>query len=154
MDRPKPPKPEKIRQMTAGHSFGWVDHRIKWFWEDMSREEILLYFFLITVSNEQGCSWWSSRKITKILKIGPAYLQRAREMLEKRNLIAVRKDEMSQRTIYQLLPLPIEENVRIEIPMKLNNRDEPLPEKHLVSKEQQKINLENIQKLRNILEKQ
>ena len=152
MERPAPPRVDKIRQLSGG--FGWVDHRIKWFWEDMNREEILLYFFLITVSNEQGCSWWSTRKITKILKIGPAYLQRARERLERRKLIAVKKDEISQRTIYQILPLPIEENTRVEIPLGLKLKDKEEEGGHFVSEQQQKINLENIEKLRNYLEKQ
>ncbi|MFH1537669.1 MAG: hypothetical protein ABIH66_01830 [bacterium] len=117
MDRQQPPRPDKIRKMTGG--FGWVDHRLRWFMEDMRQEEILLYFFLVIAGNEQGCSWWSTRKITKMLKIGPKSLQNARETLDRRGMISTRKDELSGRIIYQLLPLPIEENERVEIPVKL-----------------------------------
>ncbi len=115
MDRPTPPRPDKIRQIAG--KFSWIDVRIKYFMDDMTREELLLYFFLVTASNEQGCSWWSTRQITKKLKIGPAYLIRARRMLEERNLIATRTDELSQRTIYQVLDLPIETNEPLEIPI-------------------------------------
>jgi len=88
--------------------FSWIDVRIKDFMDVMTQEELLLYFFLISASNEQGVSWWSSRAITKKMKIGPASLIRARRMLEERGLISTRQDEFSQRTIYQLLDLPIE----------------------------------------------
>ena len=84
----------------------------------MSQAELLLYFFLATNANEQGCSWWSSRKICKVLKIGPATLIKARETLEQRRLIATTKDEIGQRTIYQVLPLPIMTNDKIEVPYK------------------------------------
>lgn len=116
MNTPKPPRPDTIRAIERG--FGWIDHRFKWFWEDLAQGELLLYFFLATTSNEQGCSWWSNRKICKVLKVGPATLIRARQTLEQRRLIATTKDPLSQRIIYQVLPLPIDQNVRIEIPIK------------------------------------
>lgn len=116
MERPTPPQPDRIRQLAGG--FGWVDHRIKWFWDDMSREELLLYFFLVSVSNEQGCSWYSTRQITRVLKIGNHTMMKARETLEERKLIATRKDEMSGRTVYQLLPLPMVVEDRKEVPYK------------------------------------
>lgn len=120
MNRPIPPKPDNIRTINDGgvSSWGWIDHRIEWFMDDMTQEEILLYFFLAASCDKNGCSWYSSRHIQKLLKIGPATLIRARQMLEERGLISTRKDELSQRTIYQVLPLPIQENERIQIPMK------------------------------------
>jgi hypothetical protein len=116
VERPTPPRPDKVRQL-GGFPFAWLDVRIKDFMDAMTQEELLLYFFLLSAGNEQGCSWWSTRQITKKLKIGPASLIRSRRMLEERNLIATRQDEFSQRTIYQLLDLPIE-TIResIEIP--------------------------------------
>lgn len=164
MDRQQPPRPDKIRRMTGG--FGWVDHRLRWFMEDMKQEESLLYFFLVIVANEQGCSWWSSRKITKMLKIGPASLQRAREVLERRGMIATKKDGLSGRIIYQLLPLPIEENERVEIPVKLSQSEVPGPtgreagragggsgerETSRRPEEQKKLNREGLSRLRNLL---
>ncbi len=95
----------------------------------MAQEEMLLYFFLCAASNHEGCSWWSTRQITKKLKIGPATLIRARKTLEERGLIATRQDEFSQRTIYQVLPLPIEViREQIEIP-RIKQVSKPAPGK-------------------------
>ena len=116
MSTTKIPRPDLVRQLEG--SFSWIDHRIKWFWEDMSPAELLLYFFLVSTSDAAGCSWYSSRQICKILKIGPATLISARGTLEQRLLIAANKDEFSGRTIYQVLPLPIDKNVSVEIPIK------------------------------------
>lgn len=165
MDRQMPPQPDRIRRMSGG--FGWVDHRIRWFMEDMRQEEILLYFFLVITANEQGCSWWPTRKVTKLLKIGPASLQRAREELEKRGMIAIRKDELSNRIVYQLLDLPIIENERIEIPVKkavatekpskkkisaeVSVADQMKNEPVSLSEEQQNLNLANLNRIRSLL---
>jgi hypothetical protein len=105
LERPALPRPNDVRKMVP--PFTWIDVRIKDFMDVMTQEELLLYFFLLSASNEQGASWWSSRQITKKIKIGPASLIRARRMLEERGLIATRQDEFSQRTIYQVLDLPI-----------------------------------------------
>ncbi|MEW5946456.1 MAG: hypothetical protein AB1742_09680 [bacterium] len=149
MERPRPPEMDNIREIKG--SFGWVDHRIKWFWDDMDRDEILLYFFLISVSNEQGCSWWSSRKITKVLKIGPASLIKARKSLEKRRLIATRKEKLSNRTIYQVLPLPIDEGVKVEIPIRREHvSDERRGKRHL-SDEQFQLNAEGLRRVGDLL---
>lgn len=141
-------------------TFGWVDHRFRHFWEDLSREELLLYFFLVTVADSQSCSWWSTRKIAKILKIGPATLIRAKQMLEERHLISTRKEALSQRVIYQVLPLPIEENTRIEIPIKYSvkrsqpkakQRDTAAPEE---LEEQRRINISHLSGLKDLLDEQ
>jgi hypothetical protein len=154
LGNPKAPKPDLVRQPEG--RYGWVDHRFKWFWEELSREELLLYYFLITTSNAEGCSWYSSRKICKILKIGPATLIRARQTLEQRRLIATDKDELSQRTIYQVLPLPIDENVRIQIPLKPTIEKETGPktkDKNPASDfdERHTSNIRNIEKIQNLL---
>ena len=154
MDSSQAPRPDMIRQIQGG--FGWIDHKFKWFWDDLSREELLLYFFLATTSNEFGCSWYSSRKICKILKIGPATLIRARQTLEQRRLIATKKDELSQRTIYQVLPLPIDKNVSVEIPIKPNVDRKPQPSQKqtlqpAVSQEQQSLNMKNLERIQSLL---
>jgi hypothetical protein len=157
MDRPQPPSPDKIRQMSG--SFGWVDHRFRFFWEDLSREEILLYFFLVTVADAQSISWWSTRKIAKTLKIGPATLLRAKAMLEQRKLISTRKDALSQRIIYQVLPLPIDENVRIEIPIKYAvskspKKDNPNSEATMAHQtdEQRELNMKHLVRIQELLD--
>lgn len=157
MDRTQLPRPDRLRQIEGG--FGWVDHRLRYFWDELSREELLLYFFLCTTSNEQGCSWYSTRKICKILKIGPATLIRARQILEQRRLIATKKDDLSQRTIYQVLPLPIEKNVTIEVPIKpkidikkktkAGQKIETSETRQL--EDQHSLNMSNIEKLQQLL---
>lgn len=113
------PKPDQIRDLSqATRGWGWVDHRIRWFWDDMTQHELLLYFFLSASADRDGCCWPSTRQMTRALKIGPASVIKARQMLEERNLLACRKDEFSQRIIFQLLPLPIQTNESVEIPMK------------------------------------
>jgi hypothetical protein len=154
MDRPRPPMPDNIRQI--GGTFGWVDHRFRYFWEDLSREELLLYFFLVTVADAQSCSWWSTRKIAKVLKIGQATLLRAKQNLEDRKLISTRKDALSQRVIYQVLPLPIDENVRIEIPIKYSVK-QTADKENLVSKnpdeqEQKKLNEAHLSRIQSMLD--
>lgn len=151
-----PPKPDSIRTMPQ--QWAWVDHRFRWFWDDLSQAEILLYFFLVVTSDPQGCSWWSTRKTCKVLKIGPASLIRARQTLEQRMLIATTKDEFNQRIIYQVLPLPIEENVRIEIPLKPPLKEQA-PKSQAgqtestlsLSDEQISFNVKHLQALRDLL---
>lgn len=151
------PKPDLVRSPEGG--FAWVDHRIKMFWDEMSREELLLYFFLISTSNATGCSWYSSRQITKILKIGPETLIRARETLERRRLIATKKDELSQRIVYQVLPLPVEENQdRLQIPYKPKIEKKPLKSSRKkesgsdrAPETQHSLNIQNLEKIQDFL---
>ena len=159
MASPKIPKPDHIRKLEA--PFCWIDQRFKWFWEELSREELLLYFFLVSTGNADGCSWYSSRKICRILKIGPATLIRARGTLEQRLLIATDKDELSNRTVYQVLPLPIEENVRIQIPIKPSVAKKPEKTKDRRTagvadpdtSDQHSLNMMNIERIQSFLKK-
>ena len=164
MSAPRPPRPDKIRQPDRG--FSWIDQRFRHFWEDLSREELLLYFFLVTTANPEGLSWYSVRKICKILKIGPSTLIRARETLEQRLLIATEKDEILNRTIYQVLALPIDENERIEIPIKPRvqkqrggpargrKKETPAAEEPAEeSVDQHKLNMKNLERMKDFLKK-
>jgi DNA-binding transcriptional MocR family regulator len=113
---PRPPKPDQIRRPDGG--FSWIDQRFRYFWEDLSREELLLYYFLVQTANHEGVSWYSVRHMCRVLKIGHATLQRARESLEQRRLIATEKDDVRNCIIYQVLPLPMVVNERMEVPYK------------------------------------
>ncbi len=152
--------------MTEG--FGWIDHRIRHWLPVMTQEELLLYFFLLYAAGPDGISYYSTRNITKILKISPSSLKNAREMLQARNLIAVEKDEFSQRIIYQVLSLPIDSSVRIEIPMikdvekKKPGRGKPAdpnkesrtlePAAGINAEEQSTDNLQEIKKLMSLID--
>jgi hypothetical protein len=91
---------ERIRKITG--SFSWIDHRFisGGFIRDLSREEILLYLFLVAVSDRQGLSFYHDDRICSLVKIDLAALGEARETLGERALIAWRPP------VYQVLALP------------------------------------------------
>ncbi|MFH1487997.1 MAG: hypothetical protein ABII06_03755 [Pseudomonadota bacterium] len=92
--------PDRIRKITG--SFSWIDHRFisGGFIRDLSREEILIYLFLVAVSDRQGLSFYHDDRICSLLKIDLASLGEARENLSERALIAWRSP------VYQVLALP------------------------------------------------
>ncbi len=96
----QPIVPERIRRISG--SFSWIDHRIltAGFLAAMSRDEILLYFFLVLVGDKNGVSFYSYDKICQLLKIElDDYLQ-ARNLLLQRSLIAYHQGR------FQVLELP------------------------------------------------
>jgi len=91
---------ERIRKING--SFSWIDHRFisGRFIHDLSREEILIYLFLVAVSDRQGLSFYHDDRICSLLKIDLAALGEARQLLIERSLIAWRPP------VYQVLSLP------------------------------------------------
>ena len=96
----KPICPERIRKITG--SFSWLDHRLisGYYLQQMTRNEIPLYFFLVLVSDKQGLSFYSDASICELLKIESVEFYQAREQLIKRCLIAYDKG------LFQVLQLP------------------------------------------------
>jgi hypothetical protein len=92
--------PERIRKIDG--SFSWIDHRFisGRFIHDLSREEILIYLFLVAVSDRQGLSFYHDDRICSLLKIDLAALGEARQLLSERSLLAWRPP------VYQVLSLP------------------------------------------------
>ncbi len=92
--------PSRIRKIEG--SFGWIDHRFvtEGFLHDLSMIEILLYFFLVAVSDRYGLSFYHDDRIASLLKIDLPALGKARESLIKRSLIAY------ESPLYQVLSLP------------------------------------------------
>jgi len=92
--------PERIRKIDG--SFSWIDHRFisGRFIHDLSREEILIYLFLVAVSDRQGLSFYHDDRICSLLKIDLAALGEARQLLSERSLLAWRQP------VYQVLSLP------------------------------------------------
>jgi len=92
--------PDGIRKITD--SFSWIDHRFisGGFIRNLSREEILIYLFLVAVADRQGLSFYHDDRICSLLKIDLASLGEARESLVERSLIAWRSP------VYQVLALP------------------------------------------------
>ena len=98
--RPKPIDPGRIRQIRG--SFSCIEHRFinARLIDLMQTEEILLYFFLTTVGNVDGISFYSSERMAGILKITVPGIEKYRQSLIRKGFIAYRKG------VYQVLDLP------------------------------------------------
>ena len=94
--------PERVRKIEG--SFSWIDHRFVTggFLRDLSTLEILLYLFLVAVSDRNGLSFYHDDRIASLLKIDLPALGQAREGLVLRSLVAY------EPPLYQVLSLPPE----------------------------------------------
>jgi hypothetical protein len=92
--------PQRIRKIES--SFSWIDHRLitGGFLPDLSTLEILLYLFLVAVSDRHGLSFYHDDRIASLLKIDLVSLGKAREGLIQRSLLAY------EAPLYQVLSLP------------------------------------------------
>jgi hypothetical protein len=92
--------PQRVRKIEG--SFSWIDHRFitGGFLRDLSALEILLYLFLVAVSDRNGLSFYHDDRIASLLKIDLTALGQAREGLVQRSLVAY------QPPLYQVLSLP------------------------------------------------
>ena len=90
----------RVRKIQG--SFSWIDHRFitGGFLRDLSAVEILLYFFLVTVSDRNGISFYHDDRICSLIKIGLVSLGEARDVLVSKSLLAY------EYPIYQILSLP------------------------------------------------
>lgn len=95
-----PIDPERIRKIPSD-GFSWIDRRFirDRFIEELPPEAILLYFFLVAVSDAKGLSFYADPTISRILKIDAGQLVGARDRLVNANLI------LYQYPLYQVLPL-------------------------------------------------
>ena len=89
--------PSRLRRIPS--SFSWIDRRfVREGWiERLSRDEILLYFFLVTVADREGLSYYSDARTSATLKIPLEALLRARQRLLDLELVAY------QAPLYQVL---------------------------------------------------
>ena len=92
--------PERLRKIEG--SFSWIDHRFitGGFLRDLSTLEILLYLFLVSVSDRNGLSFYHDDRMASLLKIDLPALGQAREGLVLRSLLAY------EAPLYQVLSLP------------------------------------------------
>ena len=90
---------QRLRKIEG--SFSWIDHRFMTggFLRDLSTLEILLYLFLVAVSDRNGLSFYHDDRIASLLKIDLPALGQAREGLVLRSLVAY------QPPLYQVLSL-------------------------------------------------
>lgn len=93
-------RPDRVRKINGGFSF--IPHRFltDGFLSALSQKELLLYFFLVLVSDRCGLSFYSDDTICSLLGISVDEYRMARNGLIKRDLIAF------DGTLFQVLDLP------------------------------------------------
>ena len=92
--------PDRVRKIPAG--FGWVDRRVlrDGHLAPLDSSAILLYYFLTTVADVEGLSFWADPTVSNLLKIPLAQVVGSRDRLVERDLVAFRYP------LYQVLSLP------------------------------------------------
>jgi hypothetical protein len=80
--------PDRIRKISG--SFAAIEHRFlrDGFWQTLSHHELLLYFFLVLVSDRNGISFYGYDSIMTLLRISLDDYIQARDTLIKKDLIA------------------------------------------------------------------
>jgi hypothetical protein len=104
---------ERVRRIDGG--FAFIPHRFltDGFASNLSRDQLLLYFFLVLAADRFGLSFYSYDKICTLLEMSLDQYVEARCALIKKNLIAF------DGTVFQVLALPG--------PLKQSNRQQPHP---------------------------
>src|SRR5271155_3271544 len=91
---------DRLRRPPAT-GWSWVDRRfLREHADHLSREAMLLYFFLAAVADRHGLSFYSDYTLTSRLRLSPQVLEKARQELLERDLIAY------QLPLVQVLSLP------------------------------------------------
>ena len=82
--------------------FAWIDRRFVTghFLANLAATEALVYYFLVSVADHQGLSFFGDRRIASELKLSEHQIQVARSALERKDLILFRSP------LYQVLSLP------------------------------------------------
>jgi hypothetical protein len=92
--------PQRLRHPPAT-GWSWVDRRfLREHGDYLSREAVLLYLFLVAVADRHGLSFYSDHTLTSRLRLTQPVLEKAREELLDRDLIA------HQLPLVQVLSLP------------------------------------------------
>jgi hypothetical protein len=92
---------DRLRRPPAT-GWSWVDRRfLREHGDYLSHEAVLLYFFLAAVADRHGLSFYSDHTLTSRLRLSQEVLERARQELLDRDLIA------HQLPLVQVLSLPV-----------------------------------------------
>ena len=93
--------PDRLRRPPAT-GWSWVDRRfVREHMDHLSREAALLYFFLATVGDRHGLSFYGDGTLATLLRMTLPAVIRAREELLARDLIA---HEVRLTQVLSLLP--------------------------------------------------
>lgn len=91
---------ERVRKPPR-KGWSWVDRRfLQEHAPSLSREAILLYFFLAAVSDKHGLSYYGDTTISARLRVEEVDVRRARDELEARDLVVY------EPPLYQVLSIP------------------------------------------------
>ncbi len=92
--------PDRVRKITG--PFGFIEHRFlrEGFFHSLTHQELLLYLFLVLVSDRSGLSFYRYDKISTLLRISVEEFILARDGLMEKDLLA-----FDGRT-FQVLSLP------------------------------------------------
>ena len=94
--------PERLRR-PPDTGWSWVDRRfVREHMAYLSREAVLLYFFLSAVADKHGLSFYGDGTLATLLRMTPPALIQARDELLARDLIA---HEMRFTQVLSMLPL-------------------------------------------------
>ena len=118
----KPPLiAERVRRISG--SFSFIEHRFLrgGFWQSLSHEELLLYFFLILAGDRNGASFYSYDKICSLLKVHLDDYILARNGLIEKDLIAF------DGHLFQVLSLP--ESALLQPPKRLLKTEDDMLQK-------------------------
>lgn len=115
MRNPKPIITDRIRNIRQC-TFGWVDHNFlhQGFLNQLTQEELLLYYFLITVADRNGVSFYDYERICQFLTLEVDRYLNARNRLCERSLIAF------ENSVFQVLSLPKSSAKKIATPILVN----------------------------------
>jgi hypothetical protein len=92
--------PSRLRRPPAT-GWSWVDRRfLREYAERLSREAVLLYFFLTAVADQNGLSFYADGTLAALLRMSLPDLIQARDELLARDLIA------HETRLIQVLSLP------------------------------------------------
>jgi len=113
---------KRIRRINGGFSF--IPHRFitGGFLQSLSREELLLYFFLALVADRQGLSFYSYESICNLLGLDLSEYLEARNGLIEKDLICFKDN------IFQVLSLP-DQPVQGAV-----KKEDPATVRHLIMK--------------------
>ena len=92
--------PQRLRRPPA-EGWSWIDRRfVRAHADALSRDAVLLYFFLAAVSDRHGLSYYGDSAVSARLRLQKESVADAREELLCHDLIAYRAP------LYQLLSIP------------------------------------------------
>jgi len=111
---------QRVRQINGGFSF--IPHRFVFdgFLAALGQKELLLYLFLVVVSDRNGISFYSYDSICTLLELNLDEYIASRDSLIKKDLLAF------DGTLFQVLELP-QKPLQVPTPSRRSENENPVP---------------------------